>query len=128
VLPSVQQEKADGVYSSRYFSQDHRRYPPLQAVPSLVTYSVFIFAQNQFAFGSTVRRCGAQRGAREMANLRTTAQTQAEEHFRKVFNREMTPEERRIVFIMLDDEPYPSSCWRQHSPQRLQRGRRFRSS
>jgi hypothetical protein len=92
------------------------------SVPSLVTRSVFNFAQNQLVFGSTVRRCGAQRGAREMANLRTTAQT--EEHFRRVFNREMTPEERRIVFIMLDDEPYPSSCWRQHSPQHPQRGRR----
>jgi hypothetical protein len=49
-----------------------------------------------------------------MANPRSIAQT--EEHFRKVFNREMTPEERRIVFIMLDDEPYPSSCWRQRYP------------
>jgi len=31
----------------------------------------------------------------EMADPRSTAQT--EEHFRKVFNREMTPEERRVV-------------------------------
>jgi hypothetical protein len=55
-------------------------------------------------------------------NPRSMAQT--EEHFRKVFNREMTPEERRIVFIMLDDELYPSSCWRQHCPQRLRSERR----
>jgi hypothetical protein len=48
-----------------------------------------------------------------MAKLRSTAQM--EEHFRKVFKREMTPEERRSVLIMLDDEPYPSSCWRQYS-------------
>ena len=59
----------------------------------------------------------AQMGAREMEKVCSAAQT--EEHFRKVFNREMTPEERRIVFIMLDDEPYPSSCWRQHSARRL---------
>jgi hypothetical protein len=59
-----------------------------------------------------------------MANLRTTGQT--EEHFRKVFNREMTPDERRIVSILLDDEPYPSSCWRQHSSQRPEGSLGFR--
>jgi hypothetical protein len=61
-----------------------------------------------------------------MANPRSMAQT--EEHFRKVFNREMTSEERRIVFIMLDDEPYPSSCWRQHCPQRFDPNGEIRSS